>query len=189
MHHIQRAGHATTAAAVRSAPQSQRPAAAQPLRADHRTAVASRRPVSPAESTRQAGGHWFEPSTAHGRGPGDGAILVTGASSRQVRTINSASRVRFCPPPQRTFGVPPCGFFLRPTGVDSTYSRPVLAARGNLGVTGSSVKGNDGALPEIAVLSARTARRQRECGNARHPLSRVQGALVGSMPVERCRVV
>ena len=45
---------------------------------------------------------------------------------------NSASRVRFRPPLQRTFGVPPCGFFLRPTGVDSTYSRPVLAARGKL---------------------------------------------------------
>ena len=61
-----------------------------------------------------------------------------------LRTINSASRVRFCPPPQRTFGVPPCGFFLRPTGMDSTYSRPVLAARGNLGVTGSRVKGSGG---------------------------------------------
>jgi hypothetical protein len=41
--------------------------------------------------------------------------------------------VRFRPPPQRTFGVPPCGFFLRSTGVGSTYSRPVLAARGKLG--------------------------------------------------------
>ena len=63
---------------------------------------------------------------------------------------NSASRVRFCPPPQRTFGVPPRGFFLRPTGMDSTYSRPVLAARGNLGAARSSVKGGGWALTEIA---------------------------------------
>ena len=109
--------------------------------------------MSPAESTRQAGGHWFELSTAHRKGPGDGAILVTGASSRQVRTINSASRVRFCPPPQRTFGVPPCGFFLRPTGVDSTYSRPVLAARVKLGVANGYVKGGAGQLSEIAAVS------------------------------------
>ena len=40
---------------------------------------------------------------------------------------NSPSRVRFRPPPRRTFG-----FRLRPTGVGSTYSRPVLGARGKL---------------------------------------------------------
>ena len=81
---------------------------------------------------------------------------------------NSASRVRFRPPLQRTFGVPPCGFFLRPTGVDSTYSRPVLAARGNLGVTGSSVKGsgrviagNCGIFPGTHTPSRRPPRQPR----------------------------
>ena len=61
---------------------------------------------------------------------------VTARRYRPRATKNSASRVRFRPPPQRTFG-----FRLRPTGVDSTYSRPVLAARGNLGAGGRSVKG------------------------------------------------
>ena len=39
------------------------------------------------------------------------------------------------------FRLQPCGFSLRPTGVDSTYSRPVLAARGNLGAAEAGVKG------------------------------------------------
>jgi hypothetical protein len=67
---------------------------------------------------------------------------------------NSASRVRFCPPLQRTFGVPPCGFFLRPTGVDSTYSRPVLAAGGKLGATYPSVKSSGRVRSEFAAISA-----------------------------------
>ena len=50
-------------------------------------------------------------------------------------TKNSASRVRFRPPIRRTFG-----FRLRPTGSDSTYSRPVLAARGKLRPRARSVK-------------------------------------------------
>ena len=74
---------------------------------------------------------------------------------------NSASRVRFRPPHQRTFGAPPCGFFLRPTGVDSTYSRPVLAARGKLRTTGMGVKAAGLPWSEIAAVFVGSSRHLR----------------------------
>jgi hypothetical protein len=65
---------------------------------------------------------------------------------------NSASRVRFRPPLRRTFG-----FRLRPTGLGSTYSRPVLAARGNLGRAAGPVKTRPNALRGISEDFLRAA--------------------------------
>ena len=118
----------------------------------HRLALAS----APLQG-RRTGGRW----PTRGRYLSNVRIHLGSRTARRREDLldyanpdhNSASRVRFCPPPQRTFGVPPCGFFLRPTGLDSTYSRPVLAARGKLGVSGSSVKSSGRVLPEIAALS------------------------------------
>ena len=64
--------------------------------------------------------------------------------------------------------------------MDSTYSRPVLAAKGNLGGTGSSVKAGAGALPEIAVLSARAPWRVQH--------SRGGAASYSPPPKGRCRI-
>jgi len=61
---------------------------------------------------------------------------------------NSASRVRFRPPPRRTFG-----FRLRPTGVGSTYSRPVLAAGRNLRAIRAAVNRLRNEKPQFAIFS------------------------------------
>ena len=92
-------------------------------------------------------------------------------AAQATRTINSASRVRFRPPLQRTFGVPPCGLFLRPTGVDSTYSRPVLAARGKLGGDQLQRQGQTPAVIGNCGLSllARHGREQGTFTRARQP--------------------
>ena len=115
----------------------------------HRLALAS----APLQG-RRTGGRW----PTRGRYLSNARIHLGSRTARRREDLldyanpdhNSASRVRFCPPPQRTFGVPPRGFFLRPTGMDSTYSRPVLAARGNLGAARSSVKAGGWALTGIA---------------------------------------
>ena len=111
--------------------------------------------------------------------------LPRGSPFQLAPQINSASRVRFRPPVRRTFGLPPCGFCLRSTGLDSTYSRPLLAARGNLGGEGAEVKGVQTANPAncaIFLLATRNCH-PRLVGHAerlarrplnqasRHPLS------------------
>src|SRR3954465_10348931 len=67
-----------------------------------------------------------------------GAILSTraagaGGDRRRYGTKkNSPSRLRFRPSLPGTFGLPPCGFCLQPSGATSTYLRSVLGARENL---------------------------------------------------------
>ena len=114
---------------ARTRPRS-RERAARALRTASRPRARSSRPgraaASPADVTLER----RNPRTKKpAGGDGDSFRGVSAKSGPLPRpglscAINSASRVRFRPPPRRTFG-----FRLRPPGVDSTYSRPVLAAR------------------------------------------------------------
>ena len=106
-------------------------------------------------------GYPEQPNQPRGELPG----CPSGASSRAERTRasgswfgetepladkNSPSRVRFRPPPRRTFGLR-----LRPTGVGSTYSRPVLGARRTLAAAtalSSIPKGNARKMRETNVM-------------------------------------
>ena len=62
---------------------------------------------------------------------------------------NSPSRLRFRPSLPGTFGLPPCGFRLLPSGATSTYSRSVLGARANLEGGHGARKGVENVVPAI----------------------------------------
>ena len=63
-------------------------------------------------------------------------VFVLAKKFSEPGAVSSSAPTNFRPTP--------CGFSLRPTGADSTYSRPVLAARGNLRAAGTGVKGAKG---------------------------------------------
>src|SRR5580765_4538816 len=77
------------------------------------------------------------------------ACRVSTSCHMLQRQKNSPSRLRFRPSLPGTFGLPPCGFALQPSGATSTYSRSVLGARANLDGRDAADKGSENALSAI----------------------------------------